>query len=81
MAKYSGQAMSVASADWRTQLEHVMKYTKKKRAGEDRRNEDNGPPAGWSERRHTVERRKPEVRELSFAEWIASMRQKSYDVQ
>ncbi len=73
--------MSVASADWRTQLEHVMKYTKKKRAGEDRRNEDNGPPAGWSERRHTVERRKPEVRELSFAEWIASMRQKSYDVQ
>jgi hypothetical protein len=64
-----------------TQMGHAMRYTKSKRAGEDRRNEDKGPPAGWSERRHTVERRKPEVREISFAEWIASMRQKSYDVQ
>jgi hypothetical protein len=46
-----------------------------------RRSEDKGPPSGWTERRRAVERRKPEVRELSFAEWIASMRQKSYDVQ
>jgi hypothetical protein len=73
--------MSVARADWRTQLGHLMKYTKNKRAGEDRRKEDKGPPAGWSERRHTVERLKPEVREISFAEWTASMRRKSCDVQ
>jgi len=39
---------------------------------------DKGPPSGWSERRHTVERRRPEVREISFAEWIASMRQRSF---
>lgn len=60
---------------------HAMKYSKNRRAVDDRRIVDKGPPSGWSERRHTVERRKPEVRELSFAEWIASMRQKSYDVQ
>ena len=58
-----------------------MKFAKNKRAGNDRRSEEKGPPAGWSERRHTVERRKPEVREISFAEWIASMRQKSCDVK
>jgi len=66
---------------WRTRLGQVMKYTKNRRALEDRRKEDKGPPSGWSERRHTVERRKPEVREISFAEWIATMRQKSYEVQ
>ncbi len=58
-----------------------MKYSKNRRAGEDRRNEDKGPPAGWSERRRAVERRRPEVREISFAEWIATMRKKSCDVQ
>lgn len=71
----------MARAGWHTQLGHVMKYTKKKRAGEDRRSEDKGPPAGWGERRHTVERRRPEVREISFAEWILLMRKKSCDVQ
>lgn len=64
-----------------TQLAHVMKYLKNRRAVEDRRKEEKGPPSGWSERRHTVERRKPEVREISFAEWIATMRQKTCDVQ
>ena len=64
-----------------TQMRRVMKYSKNRRAGDDRRNNDKGPPAGWSERRRAVERRRPEVREISFAEWIASMRQKSYDVQ
>lgn len=29
----------------------------------DRRKADNGPPAGWSERRRSVERRLPEVEE------------------
>ena len=71
----------MARTGWYTQLGHVMKYTKKKRAGEDRRSEDKGPPAGWGERRHTVERRRPEVREISFAEWILLMRKKSCDVQ
>ena len=55
-------------------------YEEQTRRG-NRRKEDKGPPAGWSERRHTVERLKPEVREISFAEWIASMRRKSCDVQ
>ena len=64
-----------------TQMGRVMKYSKNRRAGEDRRSEDKGPPVGWSERRRTVERRRPEVREISFAEWIATMRKESCDVQ
>ena len=58
-----------------------MKFAKNKRSGKDRRNEEKGPPAGWSERRHTVERHKPEVRKISFAEWIASLRQQSCDIR
>ena len=58
-----------------------MKYTRNRRVGEDRRTKENGPPAGWSERRHSVERRKPEVREITFAEWIACMREKPCEIQ
>ncbi len=45
-----------------------------KRLGYDRRNAEYGPPSGWRERRRTVERRRPEVHEISFSEWIATMR-------
>ncbi|MGV0951941.1 MAG: hypothetical protein ACOYB3_14825 [Azonexus sp.] len=58
-----------------------MKYSRNKRSGEDRRDEDCGPPSGWSERRKSVERRRPEVREISFAEWIAYMRKKPCKTQ
>ena len=62
-----------------TLLGHGMKYKGRGRTDAERRDEDKGPPAGWSERRRTVERRKPEVTEISFAEWIAYMRQKSHE--
>ena len=62
-----------------TLLGHGMKHKRKGRTDAERRDEDKGPPAGWSERRRTVERRKPEVTEISFADWIACMRQKSHE--
>ena len=34
----------------------------------DRRMEDCGPPSGWKERRHSVERRLPEVQEAEISE-------------
>jgi hypothetical protein len=49
---------------------------KQRRSGEDRRSEDCGPPSGWRERRRNVERRRPEVREISFSEWVIHMRAK-----
>lgn len=38
----------------------------------DRRDEDQGPPAGWRERRRHAERRIPEIEEqvLSEEEWL-----------
>jgi len=45
-----------------------------KRLTDDRRGSDSGPPKGWRERRRTVERRRPEVQEISFSEWISTMR-------
>ena len=41
------------------------------RTEKDRRQEDVGPPEGWLERRHTVERRMPVVEEdaISKSEW------------
>lgn len=45
-----------------------------RRQNDDRRDIDRGPPKGWRERRKAVERRYPEVHEISFSEWIASMR-------
>ncbi len=42
------------------------------RKGEDRREDDLGPPAGWNERRNSVERRLPTIDEesLSEIEWF-----------
>lgn len=42
------------------------------RKGEDRREDDLGPPAGWNERRKSVERRLPTIDEesLSEIEWF-----------
>lgn len=42
-----------------------------KRMGEDRRTRELGPPDGWRERRKAVERRRPEVDEIPFSEWLA----------
>lgn len=47
-----------------------------KREGYDRRLTEQGPPNGWRERRRTVERRQPEVREIPFSEWLACLRGK-----
>ena len=58
-----------------------MKSVRNRRSGNDRRNEDQGPPSGWCERRRSVERRRPEVLEISFAEWIAYMRKKPCKMQ
>lgn len=44
-----------------------------KRSGEDRRSKEAGPPDGWRERRKSVERRIPEVREIPFSEWLAHL--------
>ncbi|MDE1544820.1 hypothetical protein PTW32_05255 [Dechloromonas agitata] len=44
-----------------------------KRSGYDRRERELGPPEGWRDRRKTVERRVPEVREIPFSEWLAHM--------
>lgn len=40
----------------------------------DRRSEEKGPPDGWRERRKSVERRRPEVLEIQFAEWLTYLR-------
>lgn len=41
----------------------------------DRRYDDYGPPSGWRERRRTVERRLPQVKEdlVSLEEWVRQM--------
>lgn len=44
-----------------------------KRMLADRRGRDTGPPDGWRERRKTVERRRPEVSEIQFSEWLARL--------
>jgi len=36
---------------------------------EDRRQQEAGPPEGWKDRRHSVERRQIAVREVSYREW------------
>ncbi|MFZ2971460.1 MAG: hypothetical protein WA049_02375 [Ferribacterium limneticum] len=39
--------------------------------GRDRRALESGPPNGWRERRKSVERRRLEVDEIPFSEWLA----------
>lgn len=45
-----------------------------KRSPDDRRGQEVGPPNGWRERRRSVERRMPEVREVPFSDWLAQFR-------
>lgn len=45
----------------------------KPRSEQDRRAIDNGPPTGWKERRRNTERRMPEVKEISIAEFKRMM--------
>ena len=42
----------------------------------ERRDQDLGPPSGWKDRRRSVERRMPEIREIAMpaAEFIAILR-------
>ncbi|PKO86725.1 MAG: hypothetical protein CVU18_13450 [Betaproteobacteria bacterium HGW-Betaproteobacteria-12] len=51
-----------------------MRGINNKRGGDDRRNLEKGPPNGWRERRRSVERRQPDVREIPFSEWLACLR-------
>lgn len=51
-----------------------MNGSKHERCRDDRRDRDIGPPEGWRERRRSVERRLPEVREVPFSEWLAQFR-------
>lgn len=44
-----------------------------KRRGDDRRQNEYGPPNGWRERRKSVERRVPEVHEIPFSEWLSHL--------
>jgi hypothetical protein len=48
-----------------------MVVTNEKRKGADRRDCEYGPPDGWRERRKRVERRRLEVGEIPFSEWLA----------
>lgn len=47
-----------------------------RRAVHERRDQDLGPPSGWRDRRRSVERRMPEIREISMPaeEFIAILR-------
>lgn len=49
----------------------MMTKNDDRRAGQDRRNDDKGPPAGWTERRRSTERRLPALNEfeISESEW------------
>jgi len=48
-----------------------MVVKNEKRAGNDRRGLESGPPNGWRERRKSVERRRLEVQEIPFSVWLA----------
>lgn len=48
-----------------------MVVKNEKRKGGDRRGCEAGPPNGWRERRKSVERRRLEVAEIPFSEWLA----------
>lgn len=45
---------------------------RERRAPKDRRDDDNGPPHGWKERRRRTERRIPKIEEqiISESEWL-----------
>ncbi|WP_153129850.1 hypothetical protein [Dechloromonas hortensis] len=48
----------------------MSKLQNKRENGDDRRGVDLGPPSGWRERRRSVERRLPDVKEIPFSEWL-----------
>lgn len=50
-----------------------MNKEQKERAASDRRDDDQGPPCGWKERRRNAERRIPSVEEteMSETEWLS----------
>jgi hypothetical protein len=48
-----------------------MVVKNEKRVCGDRRVRESGPPNGWRERRKSVERRRLEVDEIPFSEWLA----------
>lgn len=54
-----------------------MKRKLRPRSGE-RRQTEGGPPKNWKERRLSVEKRMPEVKEISFEEWKQAMRLSSH---
>ncbi|MGA9395581.1 MAG: hypothetical protein WBV56_09590 [Azonexus sp.] len=58
-----------------------MKAKQHNRSGAERRIDDIGPPSGWRDRRKNVERRRPDVREISFSEWIACMHKKPCETE
>ena len=51
-----------------------MRRMNEKRSSLDRRTQEIGPPDGWRERRKTVERRRLEVSEITFSEWLSYLR-------
>ena len=70
-------ADGVTSKGWCREKQMTMKN--EKRAGDDRRQKEVGPPNGWRERRRSVERRVPEVREIPFSEWLAHLPSKELE--
>lgn len=50
--------------------------TNNRRQPIDRRLNEAGPPSGWGDRRRHVERRLPEVVEITFREWITCYAQR-----
>ncbi|HXE36979.1 MAG TPA: hypothetical protein VN639_00790 [Azonexus sp.] len=50
-----------------------MRRNSEQRVDADRRASEIGPPEGWRERRKTVERRRPEVQEIPFSEWLSHL--------
>jgi hypothetical protein len=47
-----------------------MSLFDEKRKLTDRRAKDDGPPSGYRERRHRLNRRQIEIAEITFHEWI-----------
>lgn len=47
-----------------------MSLFDEKRKLADRRAQDDGPPSGYRERRHKLNRRQIEIAEITFHEWI-----------
>lgn len=53
------------------QGERIVGYHNDKRSGRDRRQVEQGPPKGKSERRKDIDRRQTEISEISYFEWAS----------